>query len=98
MMNIGERIIELREAKHVTTTRFARLCGLAQSHLRDIEHGNKEPTVGTLKSICKAFGISLSEFFSTEEEEKQVNPLLIAKLKRMDENQQLALLQFLETI
>ena len=43
-MDVGKRITNLRATKGLSTTALAHKAGLAQSHLRDIELGNKNPT------------------------------------------------------
>lgn len=47
-MDIGERIIFLRTAKQYSVNKLANLAGISQSYLRDIELGNKNPTVEIL--------------------------------------------------
>ena len=44
-MNVGERIKELREKRGLTVNKLANLAGISQSYLRDVELGNKNPTV-----------------------------------------------------
>lgn len=96
-MNIGERIIELRTAKGLTTNKLANLAGVSQSHLREIELGKRNPTVETLSFFCDALGVSLSDFFSTGENEG-INPLLLTAIKSLSEEQQLKLADFINTI
>ena len=55
-MEIGERIIALREAKGWTTNRLANQCGLSQSFLRSVELGEKGISVENLALICGALG------------------------------------------
>ena len=61
---LAGRIKALREAKGFTINKLASQAGISQSFLRDIELGNKKPTVDTLDAICWALDISLSDFFS----------------------------------
>ena len=58
-LNVGKRIIQLREDKGISTNKLANLAGISQSYLRDIELGNKQPTVEYLSYICDALGITL---------------------------------------
>ena len=60
---LTDRIKKLREAKGFTINKLASQAGISQSFLRDIELGNKKPTVDTLDAICWALDISLSDFF-----------------------------------
>ena len=95
-MNVGERIIELRTAKGLTTNKLANLAGVSQSHLREIELGKRNPTVETLSFFCDALGISLSDCFN-ENDGKTINPLLLTVIKELSEEQQLRLAEFLNT-
>jgi len=63
-MDIGKRIVELREEKMITTNKLAGLAGIAQSALRSIELNEKSPTIVTLDRICSALGITLDDFFT----------------------------------
>ena len=56
-MNVGERIKELREKRGLTVNKLANLAGISQSYLRDVELGNKNPTVETLSYFCDALGM-----------------------------------------
>lgn len=95
-MNVGERIIELRTAKGITTNRLANMAGVSQSHLREIELGKRNPTVETLSFFCDALGVSLADFFNTDDSGK-VNPLLLTAIKNLTESQQLKLADFINT-
>ncbi|HUW66216.1 MAG TPA: helix-turn-helix domain-containing protein [Spirochaetia bacterium] len=53
-MDIATRIVELRKEKGYSTTKLARLAGIAQSTLREIEIGKTSPTWDTILKICKA--------------------------------------------
>ena len=92
-MNVAERIRELRIEKGLTVNRLANLAGVSQSHLREIELGNKQPTVEYLSYICAGLGIDLEYFFSTGK-----NDPLYEAIGNLNEEQKEALLQFLKTI
>lgn len=94
-MEVGKRIKELREMRGLTVNRLANMAGLSQSFLREIELGNKKPTVETLSYFCEALGVSLSEFFSGESAE--INPVLKTALCRLSNEQQIKLAEFLNT-
>ena len=61
-MNVGERIRYFRTLKGYTTNKLANLSGISQSYLRDVELGNKNPTIETLSYVCDALNISLQDF------------------------------------
>ena len=97
-MDVGKRIVFLRNLKGFSTTKLAYNAGLAQSHMRDIELGNKNPTVETLSYICDALDISMSDFFMDDIEEKLENSILLRTIYRLDNYQRELLLQFVESI
>ncbi|TCL55594.1 transcriptional regulator with XRE-family HTH domain [Kineothrix alysoides] len=65
-MNVAERIKQLRTDKKLTVNKLANLAGLSQGFVRQIELGEKNPTVESLSLICDALNISLSDFFQEE--------------------------------
>lgn len=97
-MDVGARITRLRTAKHYTVNKLATLAGISQSYLRDVELGNKNPTVEVLSYVCDALGISLSEFFDDEAERKLISDPLINTIYQLDKEQREALLAFLNTL
>lgn len=94
-MNVAKRITQLREAKNLSVNRLANMAGISQSFLRDIELGKKNPTVETLSYFCDALEISLAEFFS---DDIQISPYLVSAAKKLDEQQQLKLAEFINSI
>ena len=97
-MDVGKRITNLRASKGLTTTALAHKAGLAQSHLRDIELGNKNPTIETLSYICDALEISLAEFFAEETENSLMEDETLSTFYRLSAYQRKALLLFLKTM
>ncbi|MCI8404754.1 MAG: helix-turn-helix transcriptional regulator [Clostridia bacterium] len=95
-MNVGLRIKELRERKGFTVNKLANLAGISQSYLRDVELGNKNPTVETLSYFCDALDISLQEFFS--EKTSEINPFLLSAILKLSDTQQIKLAEFLNAI
>jgi len=63
-MDIAKRITELREIKGYSTNKLATLAGLSQGFVRQVELGEKQPTVDSLSKICSALDVSLGEFFT----------------------------------
>jgi transcriptional regulator with XRE-family HTH domain len=98
-MSLSERLIALRQAKGLTTNKLAKMAGIAQSTLRDIEIGQKQPTIPTLSQICDALGVTLSEFFSDTEQELTLElRRLVENAKQLDPDQIEALNQFIKTM
>lgn len=70
-MDIGARIRYFRERKNITVNKLANISGVSQSYLRDVELNNKQPTVEYLEYICFGLGITLEDFFSTDEPQNE---------------------------
>ena len=79
-MNIGKRITFFRTAKNYSVNKLATLSGISQSYLRDIELGNKNPTIEILSYICEALNISLREFF--DEQTNGLDPQAVIDLRK----------------
>lgn len=65
-MDIGSKIIELRENQGLSTNRLAKIADVAQSHLRELELGKKQPGIDVLERICGALGLTLADFFNKD--------------------------------
>lgn len=63
-MNTLERLKQLLNDRGWTEYRLSKECGLSQSTIGNIYRRNTTPSIDTLKVICKAFGITLSQFFA----------------------------------
>lgn len=92
-MDVGKRIVELRERKNMSTNKLANLAGISQSYLRDLEMDKKNPTVEMLSYICFALDISVQDFFS--EQRNQVNPYLLYAIQLLDDEEQIKLSEFI---
>ena len=95
-MNVGERLKELREKSGYTVNKLANMAGISQSYLRDIELGNKNPTVETLSYFCDALNISLKDFFDTDNNE--ISPPLMTAISGLSDEQQKKLAEFLDSM
>ncbi len=67
-MTVLERIIELRLERGWSEYKLSEESGIAQSTISSWFRKNVTPNISSLESICKAFNISLSQFFSFDEE------------------------------
>lgn len=97
-MNIGEKIRLLRTQKNITVNKLATLSGISQSFLRDIELGNKKPSVEILSYICDALQISLKDFFDDGTLTSISDDPLFQRIYRLSPEQRQALLLFLNTL
>mgnify|MGYP004513969167 FL=1 len=63
-MNAKLRIRKLMAERQWSEYRLALESGLSQSTISNIFSRNTTPSISTLESICKAFGITLAQFFA----------------------------------
>ena len=66
-MDTLARLKQLLNDRGWTEYRLSKECGLAQSTLGNIYRRNVNPSLDTLETICKGFGITLSQFFAEGE-------------------------------
>lgn len=66
-MDTHERLRQLLDERGWTEYRLAKNCGLSESTIANIYRRNTVPSITTLETICKGFGITLSQFFAEGE-------------------------------
>ena len=71
-VNIGERLRELREMRNISMRALAARSGLSANALSMIERGRASPSVSTLYKLADALGISITSFFGSDSQRKQV--------------------------
>lgn len=63
-MDISERLKNLRKAKNLSVYKLSQLSGVSETHIRDLERGDRNPSVDTLSRLVEPMGLSLSELFN----------------------------------
>ncbi|MBQ3077423.1 MAG: helix-turn-helix transcriptional regulator [Clostridia bacterium] len=58
------RLLQLLQERGWTEYQLSKRCGLAQSTIGNIFRRNTVPSIATLETICRGFGITLSQFFA----------------------------------
>jgi transcriptional regulator with XRE-family HTH domain len=98
-MSINQLIVSRRTEKGYSTSKLARLAGIAQSTLREIEIGNTSPTWDTIVKISKALDISPIQLISDPSSESSYSELppnllqLIESVKKLPPEERKALLK-----
>jgi len=59
----GYLVKHLREKKDISQMDLAKLVGIGQSHLSEIERGQKNPSINVLKKLADVLGFTTDEFF-----------------------------------
>ena len=92
-MEVGKRVAFFRTSKGYSVNKLANLSGVSQSYLREIELGNKNPTVEVLAVLCDTLGVTLKEFF----DDQPADPL-ISKIYQLTPRQRKTLGDFLDSL
>lgn len=65
---VVRRIRQLCEEKKITPNALSYASGISQSTVKSILNGeSSNPGIVTIKKLCDGFGITITEFFDTEE-------------------------------
>ncbi len=102
MIDILERITQMRTERNWTEYQLAEKSGLTQSTISSWYRKGMLPTIPSLAKICDAFEVSLSQFFLDNPQESVMltdkQHVLLTTTAKLNEAQYTALLQFLDTI
>ena len=93
-MDVSKRLIALREQCGYTQNGLAERAGVSQTHLRRVELGHADITVGHLQLLCDAMSISLKEFFEEESDSDKI----AAAFSKLSPKQKTLLLTFIESL
>ena len=99
-MDTIKRIRHHMQIRGWSEYRLAKESGLSQSTIANIFRRNTLPSIPTLEIICRAFGISLSQFFADEDgaglsEEQQV---LLTQWKTLSPDRRRLLLKLIQEL
>lgn len=93
-MDVSKRIITLRKRCGLTQNGLAERAGVSQTHLRRVELGHADITIGHLQLLCDAMSISLEEFFKDEAGSDEIS----AALSKLSPKQKTLLMAFIESL
>ena len=93
-MDVSKRIITLRERCGLTQNGLAERAGVSQTHLRRVELGQADITIGHLQLLCDAMGISINDFFNEESSSDEIG----AAVSKLSQIQKVRLLDFLKSL
>ena len=93
-MDVSKRIIALRERCGFTQNGLAERAGVSQTHLRRVELGQADITVGHLQLLCDAMSISIQEFFNDESASDEMAVIF----SKLSPKQKTLLLTFIESL
>lgn len=65
---VADRIVELCREQGITPNGLSNISAVPQATIKSILNGESQnPGIVTIKKLCDGFGITLGEFFSTEQ-------------------------------
>ena len=93
-MNVSKRLITLREQCGFTQNGLAERAGVSQTHLRRVELGEADITVGHLQLLCDAMSVSLQEFSNEGSDSDDIS----TALSKLSPKQKTLLLSFINSL
>lgn len=73
-MDIQQRIKQLMDIKGWSEYKLSKEANLPQSTISHLFKRNNAPTYPTIEAICRAFGITIAQFFAEEGEAVVLTP------------------------
>jgi transcriptional regulator with XRE-family HTH domain len=64
---LPERLKYLRGLRDLSQEQLAKISGVSQSTIAQIESGRKDPSISTLKKICKAINVQMAVLFAGDD-------------------------------
>lgn len=100
-MDIAKRLKDVRKAKDISVYRLSQLSGVSETHIRDLERGDKNPSLDTLSRIAAPLGISLPELLNETDGVSYLSErekTLIECFRQLSDDKADALIVFLKTL
>ncbi len=98
-MDVKDRLIQLQKQRGWTDYKIAKEAGLSSNTVSNIYRRNNVPSLPTLEALCKAFGITMAQFFA-EDELVELTPEvreLVDKWSALTEEQKAAVWQIMKS-
>ena len=100
-MDISKRLKEVRKAKDISVYKLSQLSGVSETHIRDLERGDKNPSLDTLTRIAAPLGLSLSDLLNETDDVSYLNSkekMLVDYFRHLSDDKADTLLAFLKTL
>lgn len=100
-MDIAKRLKDVRKSKNISVYKLSQLSSVSETHIRDLERGDRNPSFDTLSKLAKPLGFSLSDLLKETEDVSYLNndeKELVECFRMLSKNKADALLQFLKTL
>lgn len=100
-MDIAEKLKTVRKSKGISVYKLSQMSGVSETHIRDLERGDRNPSFDTLSRLVTPLGLSLSELFNESEDMMFLNhdeKELIECFRLLSKDKADGLLAFLKTL
>lgn len=100
-MDIAERLKIARKSKDLSVYKLSQISGVSETHIRDLERGDRNPSFDTLSRLIKPLGLSLADMFRESEEISylsQDEKELVECFRMISKDKADLLLKFLKTL
>lgn len=100
-MDISKRLKEIRKTKDISVYRLSQLSGVSETHIRDLERGDRNPSIDTLSKLTTPLGLSLSELLNDTDDISYLNEkekTLVECFRHLSDDKADTLLAFLKTL
>lgn len=93
--DVIDKVYKLCEKKGYSLYRLAKEANLSQSTIRNMSTKHTVPSIYTLSMICRALGITLSDFFSESEETSEDEMLFLSCYRKLNPERKKIAAEFL---
>lgn len=100
-MTVLERILQLRLERGWSEYKLSEESGIAQTTISSWFRKDIYPSIPSLEKICKAYNITLAQFFNFDNEPVPLNENqteLVENWNRLNEKQKKAILELIKSI
>lgn len=100
-MNISERLKKVRKSKNISIYKLSKQSGISETHIRDLERGDRNPSFDTLNRLAEPLGLSLSELFNESDNISYVSSSekeLLECFRMLSDDKAKSLLEFIKTL
>ncbi len=100
-MDIAKRLKNARKSKDISVYKLSQLSGVSETHIRDLERGDRNPSLDTLDRLAKPLGLSLADLLNETGEVSYLNKAekeLVKCFRMLSDEKADKLLDFLKTL
>ena len=100
-MDISKRLENVRKAKDISVYKLSQLSGVSETHIRDLERGDRNPSIDTLSKLAVPLGLSLPELLNDTDSVSYLTEkekALVECFRHLSDDKADTLLAFLKTL